>query len=62
MSSSQGLIDPFDAAMAEIARLKLEPYVAELESKGFTVIPPEVASPGGLLRKSAPLERLFDYF
>ena len=58
MSSSQGLIDPFDAAMAEIARLKLEPYVAELESKGFTVIPPELASPGGFA--SRLLEAILD--
>lgn len=48
MGEPSSLLDPFDAAWAEIRRLKLEEYVAELDHRGFVVIPPEIACPDGL--------------
>lgn len=36
------------AAWREIQRLQLEPYVADIDANGFTVIPPSIASPGDL--------------
>lgn len=44
-------LDPLDAAWAELQRLNLESYVAELDTRGFTVIPPEIASPDGLHKR-----------
>lgn len=42
-------IDPLvEKVWAEIERLDLERAVAELEVKGFTVIPPDIACPDGL--------------
>ena len=49
-----GLVDPqvnnpaFDKIMAEIDHLKLSSYIEELDTQGFTVIPPEVACPNNL--------------
>ena len=43
--------EPFDLAWAEIRRLELESYVADLDMNGFTVIPPQIASPGGLHKR-----------
>ena len=37
----------------EIRDLGLEPYVAELDAKGYTVIPPEIANPNGPVRAHA---------
>ena len=37
-----------DRAWAEIRALHLEPYVADLDAHGYTVIPPEIATPNGL--------------
>jgi hypothetical protein len=50
--------DPLKAAWDEIQRLGLEPYVAELDVNGLTVIPPEIACPGDL--KSRLLEAILD--
>jgi len=44
-------VDPLDLAWAEIRRLELEPYIADLDTNGFTVIPPEIASPGDLHKR-----------
>ena len=38
--------DPLDAAWDETRRLEVRPYVADLDANGFTVSPPEIASPG----------------
>ena len=35
----------------EIRDLGLEPYVAELDAMGYTVIPPEIANPDGLCER-----------
>ena len=35
----------------EIRKYKLEPYIAELDSQGFTVVPPKVAAQGDLSRR-----------
>jgi ectoine hydroxylase-related dioxygenase (phytanoyl-CoA dioxygenase family) len=53
MSKSQSVDsnEPLDLAWAEIRRLELEPYVADLDINGFTVIPPEIASPGDLHKR-----------
>ncbi len=40
--------DPLAAIWRELDALRLTPYVADLDAHGFTVIPPEVASPNGL--------------
>ena len=48
MGEASKLLDPFEAAWAEIRRLKLEEYVARLDHQGFVVIPPEIACPDGL--------------
>ena len=37
-----------EAANAEISRLGLDSYKEELDDKGFTIIPPEIACPNGL--------------
>jgi ectoine hydroxylase-related dioxygenase (phytanoyl-CoA dioxygenase family) len=37
-----------EMAWAEIQRLKLEPYIADLDANGFTVLPPEIANSDGL--------------
>ena len=58
MEESTEFSKPFDAAWAEIQRLNLEPYVSELDSQGFTVIPPELACPDGLHERL--LEALMD--
>ena len=50
--------DPLQAAWAEIRRLGLEKYVAELDAHGFTIIPPEIACPGDL--KARLLDALLD--
>ena len=42
----------------EIRDLGLEPYVAELDAKGYTVIPPEIANPNGLCERM--LEAVLD--
>ena len=40
--------DPLRRIWQELSGLGLEPYVADLEAHGFTVIPPAIASPNGL--------------
>ena len=37
---------PLERIWNEIREHKLETYIAELDSQGFTVVPPEVACPG----------------
>ena len=39
---------PLEQIWDEIREHKLEPYVAELDSQGFTVVPPETVCPGDL--------------
>ena len=58
MTEQSDAPNPFDAAWAEIRRLKLEPYIAELDNRGFVVIPPEIASPGDLHKRL--LENILD--
>jgi len=44
------MVSDSDRALAhwqEIERLELSPYIAELDSLGYTIIPPEVAAPSG---------------
>ena len=50
--------DPLKRAWQEISELGLEPYVADLDTHGFTVIPPAIASPNGLA--SRLLEAVLD--
>lgn len=45
---------PLERIWGEIREHKLDSYIAELDSKGYTVIPPDVACPGDLA------ERLLD--
>ena len=47
-----------DRAWREIRELGLETYVADLDAHGYTVIPPELASPNGLAERM--LEALLD--
>ena len=42
---------PLERIWAEIREHKLEPYIAELDSKGYAVIPPDVACPGDLAQR-----------
>ncbi len=41
-------VDPLKRVWQEISALRLEPYVADLDVHGFTIIPPSIASPNGL--------------
>ena len=41
----------FDRLWTEICDLGLETYVADLDANGYTVIPPEIASPNGLAER-----------
>lgn len=47
-SDTQKPATPLDRIWAEIRKHKLADYVAELDAQGFTVIPPEIASPNAL--------------
>ena len=47
-----------DRVWNEIRDLGLTPYVAELDAKGYTVIPPEIANPNGLCERM--LEAILD--
>ena len=47
-----------DRAWNEICRLGLQTYVADLDARGYTVIPPEIATPNGLAERM--LEAVLD--
>ena len=47
-----------DRAWNEICRLGLQTYVADLDAHGYTVIPPEIATPNGLAERM--LEAVLD--
>ena len=40
-----------DRAWNEICRLGLQTYVADLDAHGYTVIPPEIATPNGIAER-----------
>ena len=44
-------VDPLVRIWGELRDLGLESYVADLDAHGYTVIPPEIASPNGLARR-----------
>ena len=48
MSETVATQSPLEKIWDEIRHYKLESYIAELDSQGYTVVPPEVASPGDL--------------
>jgi hypothetical protein len=45
---SEPVTDPRQQLQQEIRALGLEAHVAELDQQGYTVIPPQIATPGGL--------------
>lgn len=47
-ASTEKSTTPLERIWAEIREQNLTSYVAELDAQGFTVIPPEIASPNGL--------------
>lgn len=40
-----------DRVMREISELGLQPYIADIDANGYTVIPPEIAMPNGLAKR-----------
>ncbi len=45
MLQTPGVLDSGDAQLAQIRNLGLEPYILDLEVRGYTVIPPELVAP-----------------
>ncbi len=51
MAQAQAAPDHLAMAWREVREHGLEPYIADLDAHGYTVIPPEVASPDGLAER-----------
>ena len=51
MAEAATALDPRDRAWNDVCELGLEDYVADLDAKGFCVIPPEIANPNNLAER-----------
>ena len=51
MAEAATALEPRDRAWNDICELGLEDYVADLDAKGYCLIPPEIANPNNLAER-----------